>query len=74
MAELLPLKDTSSSRKAIGSQRVVSLCENGQKHDEVTIHLNLEWLSRDNLSSPPFALVAYRHVKNRAQLFKASLA
>ena len=23
-----------------------------------------EWLSRDNLSSPPFALVTYRHVKN----------
>ena len=24
----------------------------------------LEWLSRDNLSSPLFALVIYRHVKN----------
>ena len=26
--------------------------------------LQLEWLSRDNLLSPPFALVTYRHVKN----------
>ena len=24
----------------------------------------LEWLSRDNLSSPPFSFVTYRHVKN----------
>ena len=26
--------------------------------------IKLEWLSRDNLSRPPFALVTYRHVKN----------
>ena len=24
----------------------------------------LKWLSMDNLSSPPFALVTYRHVEN----------
>ena len=30
----------------------------------IAFYSKLEWLSRDNLSSPPFALVTYRHVKN----------
>ena len=30
----------------------------------IAFYCKLEWLSRDNLSSPPFALVNYRHVKN----------
>ena len=28
------------------------------------VNLKLEWLSRDNLSSPLIALVTYGHVKN----------
>ena len=30
----------------------------------VSLLHKLEWLSRDNLSSPPFAYVTYRNVKN----------
>ena len=60
--------------KAWTSLHINSLVKAFELLTSITSTYKLEWLSRDNLSSPPFAVMTYKHMKNWAQLFKASLA
>ena len=55
----------ASQRYRFNTGYLHMLCRlSGTKHFLKPKCIKLEWLSKDNLSSPPLALVIYRQVKN----------